>query len=214
MARKRAARPLSVGRPRPWATIAAFAVVGTFTAGIIGYGVYASSLADRPWTDKLAAIDGITDYVAQKPAWLTQQHKPGSLPYEVTPSVGGDHNGAWQNCSGTVYDAPIATEHATHSLEHGAVWVTYRPGLDAGQVRKLADRVQGRDYTLMSPHDQLTSNVTVQAWGYQLAVDSADDARIDTFISAARVKAGPEQGAPCSGGNTATGTTPQQGGQQ
>jgi hypothetical protein len=214
MPRKRPARPLTAGRPRPWGTIAAFAGVGALAAGIIGYGVYADWRGNQPWTEKLAALSGVTDYAAQKPPWLTAQHKAGSLPYEVTPSVGGDHNGAWQNCSGTVYDAPIPAEHATHSLEHGAVWITYRTGLDAGQVRKLAERVEGRDYTLMSPFDGLASNVTVQAWGYQLVADGAGDARIDQFIRAARAKAGPEQGAPCSGGNTTTGTAPSQGRQQ
>ena len=43
---------------------------------------------------------------------------------------------------GDVYDAPIANEHAVHSLEHGAVWITYRPDLPADQVDKLAE--QGR----------------------------------------------------------------------
>ncbi|MEK8110503.1 DUF3105 domain-containing protein [Micromonospora sp. M12] len=65
-------------------------------------------------------------------------------------SVGGSHNTAWQNCTGDVYDAPIAAEHATHSMEHGAVWITHRPDLPAEQVQRLAERVRGVDYMMLS----------------------------------------------------------------
>ena len=60
----------------------------------------------------------------------------------TNPPVGGAHNPTWQNCMGDVYAAPIANEHAVHSLEHGAVWITYQPGLPADQVDKLQQ--QGR----------------------------------------------------------------------
>lgn len=213
MTKRVPARVVIARRPRPWGMIGAATTAAVVAGGIIGYGAYASWRGNRPWNDRLAAMAGVTDYAGQKPVWLTQNHKGGDLSYPVTPSVGGDHNSEWQSCTGNVYDAPIAAEHATHSLEHGAVWITYKPGLDAAQVQRLARRVTGQDYTLMSPHDGLPSNVTVQAWGYQLAVDTADDDRIDTFITAARIKAGPEQGATCSGGNSTTGTEPHEEGQ-
>ncbi|MEK8110504.1 hypothetical protein NKG94_51615 [Micromonospora sp. M12] len=46
--------------------------------------------------------------------------------------------------------------------------------------------------------------------GYRLTVTSADDEQIDEFIRGARLNAGPEQGATCSGGITATGTSPRE----
>ena len=202
-------KPVNVSRARPWGMIATFVAVALIAGGIIGYTAFASWRGTRPWDQRLADLKGVTNYKAQNPAWLTTEHKPGPLKYEVSPSVGGDHNAAWQNCAGAVYDAPIATEHATHSLEHGAVWITYRPGLAPEQVKLLADRVRGNGYTLMSPQASQPTNVSLQAWGYQLAVGSPDDPRIDTFLAGARGNAGPEQGATCSGGITTTGTTPQ-----
>lgn len=202
-------KPVTVKAGRPWGMIASFVAVALIAGGIIGYTAFASWRGTQPWDQRLAGLDGVTNYKAQKPAWLTTEHKPGSLKYQVNPSVGGDHNAAWQNCAGAVYDAPIASEHATHSLEHGAVWITYRPGLNADQVQLLADRVRGSDYTMMSPQPSQPTNVSLQAWGYQLAVDAPDDPRIDQFLSTARANAGPEQGASCSGGITTTGTTPQ-----
>lgn len=209
MTSKRKVKPVTVSTPKPWGIIGAFVGVAVLAAGIIGYGAFASWQGTRPWADRLTNLSGVTDYQAQKPAWLTNKHASGPLKYPVSPSVGGDHNGAWQNCTGDVYEEPIAAEHATHSLEHGAVWITYRPGLAAEQVSRLVERVRGINYTLMSPQPSQPTNVSLQAWGYQLGVDSADDSRIDEFLKIARVNAGLEPGAACSGGITATGTTPQ-----
>src|SRR4029079_6621862 len=63
------------------------------------------------------------------------QHVAGSILYAENPPIGGQHNVVWQNCG--IYDAPIHNEHAVHSLEHGAIWITYRPDLAADQVQKL-----------------------------------------------------------------------------
>ncbi|MBB5872013.1 hypothetical protein F4553_005447 [Allocatelliglobosispora scoriae] len=161
-----------------------------------------------PFAERAAKIEGIVNYVAQKPAWLTATHKQGVLTFQTTPPVGGDHNPTWQNCMGNVYDAPIANEHAVHSLEHGAVWITYNPSLPADQKKLLEDRVKGREFTMMSPYEGLDKPITLQAWGYQLKVDNANDPRIDPFIRALRLNATQEAGAVCSGGVNVTGTTP------
>src|ERR1051325_4821995 len=63
------------------------------------------------------------------------QHLAGKIDYQESPPVGGAHNVVWQNCG--IYSTPIHNEHAVHSLEHGAVWITYRPDLPADQVEIL-----------------------------------------------------------------------------
>ncbi len=209
-ARSRPGKAVVVRPGRPWGAIAVISAVSLLAVAIIGYAAVSTWQGTRPWAQQLTNVSGVIDYASKKPAWLASQHKSGPLKYEVTPSVGGSHNSAWQNCTGDVYDAPIAAEHATHSMEHGAVWITYRPDLPADQVQRLADRVRNVDYMLLSPHEGLDTPVSLQAWGYRLTVASADDERIDEFIRAARVNAGPEQGATCSGGITATGTTPRE----
>jgi hypothetical protein len=189
-------------------------IVVLIAVGIIGYGVYAatksSNEASTPWEERAAAISGIQNYRTGGDASITaRNHKAGPLTYKTNPPVGGDHNGRWENCMGDVYAEPIPNEHAVHSLEHGAVWVTYKQGLAADQVDKLKSKVEGKDFILMSPVANLDKNVSLQAWGYPLKLDTADDPRIDDFISALRTNASVEPGAPCSGGVTVTGTTPQ-----
>jgi hypothetical protein len=128
----------------------------------------------------------------------------------MEPPVAGPHNEAWQNCQGTVYEAPIANEHAVHSLEHGAVWVTYNPDtLPADQVADLAGMVQqGGDRLMISPYPGLDAPISLQAWGYQLKVEDASDPRINEFIRILRSNATLEPNATCGGGITTTGTTP------
>ena len=115
------------------------------------------------------------------------------------PPVGGIHSGIWQNCG--IYEEPIVAKNAVHSMEHGAVWVTYHPDLPAGDVARLQDIVQDESFVLLSPYEELKSPVVLTAWGIQLEVDEANDDRIATFIE--RYERGPqtpEPGAICHDG--------------
>lgn len=115
------------------------------------------------------------------------------------PPVGGIHSGIWQNCG--IYDEPILAKNAVHSMEHGAVWITYHPELVAGEVERLQDAVRGQSYALLSPYPELQSPIVLTAWGIQLELDSAKDGRISEFID--RYQQGPqtpERGASCLNG--------------
>jgi hypothetical protein len=208
--------PVKVGKDRNWGPIAMFVAVGLIAAGIIGYAFWAQRDAQSlEWPERAAAIDGLVNYREENPDMLTRDHQAGQLPYEVLPPVGGNHNGAWQNCQGNVFAEPIASEHAVHSLEHGAVWVTYRPDLPADQVDTLAGLVDGNDKLFMSPFPDLDAPISLQAWGYQLKVDNASDDRINEFIRTLRVNASIEgPSARCDGGITSTGAVPQNLGDQ
>jgi hypothetical protein len=165
------------------------------------------------WSERAAAIDGIEVYRETNPQWLEVppdgNHREGPInSYPMDPPAGGLHNSRWQNCMGDVYAAEIAKEHAVHSLEHGAVWVTYRPDLPADQVAQLVGRVRDRPFLFLSPYPGLDRPISLQAWGYQLKVDRADDDRIDEFIEALRVNATLEPQAGCGSGVTRTGPEP------
>ncbi|HET6484196.1 MAG TPA: DUF3105 domain-containing protein [Actinoplanes sp.] len=198
--------PVKAAGGRNWGPLAVAGLVVLIAAGIIGYGVYAAVNGSRGWEEKVADIKGVVNYRAQKNAAIdARDHKEGPQQYVTSPPVGGAHNAAWQNCMGDVYDQPIANEHAVHSLEHGAVWITYKQGLPADQVEVLKQKVQGKEYTLMSPYAGLDKNVSVQVWGYQLKTDDVNDSRIDEFIKDTRLVSTLEPTAACSSGNTSTG---------
>jgi hypothetical protein len=117
----------------------------------------------------------------------------------VLPPMGGDHDPVVQNCG--FYTEPVRDENAVHSLEHGAVWITHRPDLDATEVGRLQELAAANPYLLVSPYGDLASPVVATAWGVQLQVDSVSDERLLPFLQ--RYLQGeqtPEPGAPCSGG--------------
>lgn len=129
---------------------------------------------------------------------LENDHVEGAVEYEQTPPAGGPHSSAWLSCG--VYTERQPNENAVHSLEHGAVWITYDPaqvtGADLDALRDLAPRT----YAIVSPYEGLDSPVVVSAWEHQLKVDSVDDPRIPEFIEEYwQGGTAPELGASCTG---------------
>ena len=119
--------------------------------------------------------------------------------YNPVPPVGGPHSQTWLNCG--IYDQPVPNENALHSMEHGAVWVTYRPDLPAADVETLRGLLRGRRHGLLSPYPNIPSPVVASAWGLQLRLDSVSDPRLASFIE--KYENGsqtPEPGATCRGG--------------
>jgi hypothetical protein len=162
-----------------------------------GAGVSARQSRCVLLTVVLVVLSGCGGEDTPVPAELSREHVDGPVVYEDTPPIGGAHNEIWQSCQGDVYTVRIASEHAVHSLEHGAVWITYTPGLPAAEVERLAARVRGLDYLLMSPFPDLGSPIALSAWGTSLQVSDAEDPRIDEFIRAHRIRASQEPGASC-----------------
>ncbi|MFF7363015.1 DUF3105 domain-containing protein [Streptomyces sp. NPDC008125] len=144
------------------------------------------------------AIPGVKSWDASR---LTRNHVTHEVHYPMAPPVGGDHDPTWMNCDGDVYKTPLANVNAVHSLEHGAVWITYNGSASTDAVRTLAARVRATSFTLLSPYPGQSGAVMLSAWGKQLTVDGPDDARVDRFLSAyVQGPQTPEPGAPCTGG--------------
>jgi hypothetical protein len=130
---------------------------------------------------------------------LSRRHTGRPVEYPQTPPVGGPHSPVWQNCG--FYSEPVRNENAVHSIEHGAVWITYRPDLPREQVDKLRELANSQSYVLVSPYPGLASPIVASAWGKQLTLSSANDPRLEEFIQVYRQgPQTPEPGAPCTGG--------------
>ena len=127
----------------------------------------------------------------------------GVVDYAQTPPAGGEHNQAWLNCG--VYEQPVPNENAVHSLEHGAIWVTYDPELPAAELEALKSYLPST-YVVLSPFEGLDSPIVLSGWNSQLALDSADDERIPAFFEEYwKSQNVPEPGALCTGAYDAPG---------
>ncbi|MCW2876642.1 MAG: hypothetical protein JWQ95_742 [Sphaerisporangium sp.] len=166
----------------------AFVIV--LLVGLVGFYV----IKDRAQT----SLDGVQTY-----SYKGSQHTPIKVNYKETPPVGGQHNPEWQQCG--VYDAPINSENGVHSMEHGSVWITYRPDLPKADVAKLKALVTS-DYLLLSPFPGLKAPVVASSWNHQLVLKGADDPRLPRYITKYKQNPSttPEYGATCTGsGSTA-----------
>ena len=126
---------------------------------------------------------------------LGRGHVTTPVSYPQDPPVGGDHSPQLQPCG--AYRQPVPNERAVHSMEHGAVWVTYRPDLPAADANRLNDLAK-QTYVLVSPYPGLPAPVVASAWGVQLRLDSTTDPRLERFVATYRQgPQTPEPGAPC-----------------
>jgi hypothetical protein len=190
-------------RQTPWALIVTTVVIVALAAGIVGYAV--TKVNKKTASANPNKIAGIAHYTG-----LTRKHVDGVVSYPQSPPVGGNHSPIWADCNGVIYPNQIANENAVHPLEHGAVWITYKPGLDAADLDTLTKYVAGQQYIFMTPYAGLKTNISLQAWGYQLFLNSAKDPRIKQFITDLRLNQTntPELGASCDSADTSFETTP------
>ena len=170
-------------------------VLGALVAALVAFAVAMMAVFPGLGTAQTGTPpEGVKSY-----SHLSRNHVEGPIHYAQSPPVGGNHNPVWQNCG--FYPKPLQNEHAVHSMEHGTVWITYRPNLPKDQVEKIKKLVESQTYMLASPYPNLPAPVVASAWGKQLKLDSANDPRLEQFVRAFREgPQAPEPGAPCTGG--------------
>ncbi|MDX3578070.1 MULTISPECIES: DUF3105 domain-containing protein [unclassified Streptomyces] len=157
-----------------------------------------ASAADSKDSGKfVTGADGVKTWKGK----LGRTHVAKTVKYPTEPPVGGDHNQVWMNCNGDVYTKALNNMNAVHSLEHGAVWVTYNSKAAKADVEALAAKVKKTPYTLMSPDDAQADPIMLTAWGNQRTVTGASDPNVDAFFAKfVQGSQTPEPGAACTGG--------------
>ena len=114
--------------------------------------------------------------------------------YQSNPPTSGNH---WSTpLRDGIYETEKPDEGAIHSLEHGRVWITYKPSIGEEAIAALKDAIKGQFGTIVSPRVANETDIALAAWTrldtFNLNEDGTLDAkRVREFIQRYRNK-GPE----------------------
>ncbi len=166
-----------------------FKKVAIYGSGLLAFGLVVLIALGVAGEDT-ADAEGVSQIALGSPG-----HREGPIDYDGVPA-GGEHAAVPLNCG--AYDAPVPSENAVHSLEHGAVWITYPPDADDAFVERIREYA-GSGKVIVSPFEGQT-NILVTAWGNRIEADDPDDVNISRFIREF-VSSGdaPEPGGQCRG---------------
>ena len=136
------------------------------------------------------------DYSREMPYEGAQHHAEGTaLEYESNPPTSGPH---WPDpLLDGLYDTEKPDEAIVHSLEHGRIWVSYRPEIGQEAVDSLKGILRAQARVILTPREANDTDIAIAAWtrldAFNVEEISADEleGRILDFIARWRDK-GPE----------------------
>ncbi len=104
-------------------------------------------------------------------------------PYNSNPPTSGPH---WpQPAEWGVYKTQQPDERFVHNLEHGGIWISYKPDkVDADTVARLEDFVKRFPLIVVEPRPGNDANISLAAWTHLENLDSFNERTILEFINA------------------------------
>ncbi len=158
------------------------------TAGVVVavaaavYGIVAFSRRPSGPLPGVTYPDQGAEHVALGTPFAYNSNPPTSGPHFATPAEWG------------VYQEEIADQILIHNLEHGGIWISYTPGIDAGLVAKLEQfhHEFGRKI-IVAPRQANDADIALAAWNHVDKFSAAEFSaeRVREFIKAYRNR-GPE----------------------
>ena len=102
--------------------------------------------------------------------------------YHTNPPSSGSHYNApapWG-----VYDKPIADETLAHNLEHGGVWISYKPVISDAAREKLRALVKSYgSKVILTPREANDTDIALVSWGRIYKMNDFDEKAIKDYIT-------------------------------
>lgn len=138
-------------------------VIAAVSVVVIGLLVWGGII----WGRKVANAPGVSfpnqgqDHVALDYQFTYNSNPPTSGPHYKNPANWG------------MYDYEVPDKLAIHNMEHGGVWISYRPSADTHVVEHLKAIVAefGGSKLLMAPRAANDADVAIAAWMHALKLD-------------------------------------------
>lgn len=134
---------------------AAFAV-----AGLIAGGIWYARSSSRLMPGESFSMQG-QEHVALDYQFIYNSNPPTSGPHYASPANWG------------VYDYEVNDKIFIHNMEHGGVWISYRPTVATSTVNELKAIVDGfgGSKIVMAPRVANDSDIALAAWTRALKID-------------------------------------------
>ena len=159
------ARAKTIKKSAVWVAVAVIIAAG----GYAGY-VYVSKTLNIPEVGQAYPIEG-ANHVADGTKVDYKTNPPSSGAHYASPARWG------------VYGKPLPDETLVHNLEHGGVWISYKPTLPEEDIKKLEDLVKSyRSKVILTPREKNDSPIALASWGRVYKMDSFDEGAIKNFI--------------------------------
>jgi thiol-disulfide isomerase/thioredoxin len=116
-------------------------------------------------------------------AIVSQNHIKQGDPtnYNSNPPTSGGHFGTQRPWG--VFGGKVADQGAIHNIEHGGIWIAYKPDLDPAQVKQLRQiAAKYPNAVIMSPRAENDDPIAVVSWGRVMRLEAVDAAAIDLYI--------------------------------
>ncbi|MDP3948840.1 MAG: DUF3105 domain-containing protein [bacterium] len=161
-----------------WVRKVGFWGVAVFIIGSLGYGVvYLATRPEKPAPGTAFPI-------------LGREHIPvGTFhpEYNSNPPTSGSHYA--KEAEWGVYQNELPDEQLIHNLEHGGIWISYKPNISPAIKIKLESI--GNRYkkaVIVAPRAKNDSMIALASWGRLEKLDTLDEAEIINFIDANKNK--------------------------
>ncbi len=111
--------------------------------------------------------------------------------YNSDPPSSGPH---WGNpAKAGFYDSQLSDEQLLHNLEHGHIWIAYKPDAGGEVKNKLKEIAQKEDWkVVVALREANDAKIALVSWGRVLKMDELDYTKVEDFIRTYRNR-GPEK---------------------
>jgi hypothetical protein len=160
------------------------AVIGGLVAGVIwlGWSVFRRSTPQQEDRSQTFISEGQEHVIQGTPVTAYKTNPPTSGPHWPEPPLDG------------VYDKGVPDEAMVHGLEHGRIWISYKPSISDAIKEKLRTIATSQTRVILSERPANDTDIALAAWTrldtFNLSSDgSVDEQRILDFILRYRDKA-------------------------